>query len=39
MFVPLPPTPIELSPQFTRDGLQVHEVTEATTSAFPMERG
>lgn len=39
MFVPLPSTSIELSPQFTRDGLQMHEVTEATTSAFPMERG
>lgn len=38
MVVPLPPTPIEFSPQFTRDGLQMHEVAEATTSAFPAER-
>lgn len=39
VFVPLPPTPIELSPQFTRNGLQMHEVTEATTSAFSLFGG
>ncbi len=38
MSIPLPPTSIELSPQFTRNGLQMHEVTEATTSALSVER-
>lgn len=36
--VPLPPAAIELSPQFSRDGLQVHEVTEATAGALPVDR-
>lgn len=35
-FVPLPATSVELPPQLTRDGLQMHEVTEATASAFPV---
>lgn len=39
MFVPLPSTSIQLSPQLTRDGLQMHEVAEATTSAFPVREG
>lgn len=37
-FVPLPPASIQLSPQFTRDGLQMHEVTKATASALPAQR-
>lgn len=36
--VPLPTASIELPPQFTWDGLQMHEVTEATTSALSVER-
>ena len=35
--VPLPPASVQLPPQLARDGLQVHEVTEATTSALPVE--
>ena len=37
--VPLPASSIKLPPQFPGDGLQVHEVAEAATSAFPVERG
>lgn len=35
--VPFLPASIELSPQFTRDWLQVHEVTETSTSTLSVE--
>lgn len=38
-FVPLPPASVQLSPQFAWDGLQMHEVTETSTSAFPVKWG